>query len=613
MTRFVCAIYRADRGDRIRRVRLVGRETDESWTPTESESDDPVAVAEAAAAWTSSRLQARGMKSLATVCVDADGSVCGWVRPVNPDPRAVLAVAQRSGGEALVSGAEQAYDADNGAAGQMLSPSIDTPGSGELQAVIEPSARGASVEGASVSRVPVIAVRDASVQLFLTFLDGAGVTVGRVQGFWHALSLAWGIHPESPEQAPDEAVVAEQSPLSSVVVVDRACRLVWAWCDDRGLVAAGSILLVHHGAEPVCEPGDVARLASDWLAWGAQLGRAPSRIVLVTPDTLGEEGGLAPQDFGREIARRWSSATVDAAAYEDPMRETLARVLDPGPRPRREVSLDPGVASARRSMVLAVALVAIAAGATGTLMIREAIASSSIQQREFGILGGVLLLATTLLAVWMGARWLRLARRPEEEDAEVMDPRRALVGLSTQPGRKHRAAYRWGGVSLALLGVVAGVFGWRMHARAEEAAQIAATFESKTSRLYLEQGLEPASGGRAVLNMESYLATERQKHATPADVPDPLPILQSLDSIMLVLGTVEPEQTELRSIEVHPVRVQITVRVPDLEPFVAVRESLRDVDSPLTNWTSRQEEVQTREGGETRTVIEAVYTAEWSD
>jgi len=630
---FVCAISRADHGDKIRSVRLVGADGSELWTPSGVALDDPAEAPAEAARWVGERLSSRGVKSLRAICIDSDGAVCGWTRPLTPDARAIEAEVRRSGGEVVLSGTQSGYSDARGGMGELepgggdtLTLDISSPGAGDVE-TLRPVTGHTAGTGPSPERAALLIARDAAVQVFMGWLEREGIHTDRVLSDWHLLAEAW----SSAGPTGQADVVAEMPTVTAAVMIEPRGRLVWSWFDASGLITGGRLALFATDRGPWCSPRDVGRLVADWLGWAAQLGLGPTRVVLITPSSMNEPGEgrdgtradddhLTTASLGELLASRWPGATVDAASFEDPLAESLVRQLarddarDAAPtRVTEAPSPDADrVRSTRRSMVLAAALVLVGAAGTGLWLIQGAVESSRIEQREFGILAGGLLLGGALVSGWLGVRWLGQTRAGPGLDPS-MDPRRSLVGLSARPTRTTRAAYRWGAASLALAGLVSGAFGWRAQRQGQQAASVAAQFQSKANRLYMEQGLEPASGGAAVLNMEAFVSQERQRVLAPSDLPPPRPMLPALDSIMLVLGNNQPEVVELDRIFMTENLVQVYATVPTLDMFVDLRESLRAVDSALTNWSAEQTRLSRRRGGELDDRFRTTFSAAWKE
>jgi hypothetical protein len=441
----VCYLERGPGGSRLKRVRLVGAAFDRSWTaPVAGEigsggggSDGAAAVSavRSAAKWVADTLKGLGTSRLDLVCLDGEGGICTWLSAHNPAPGVVSATIQQS----VLSGSEGA----GGSAGRLIAAGIasGTEGGGGLDSDVsvqalavaeeEPSkglrlslrGRGGDAAGAK-ERFAVLAMRDAPVRVFLDELDGRGIDVISVESIWHALAATWDPGAQQEESA------AVRAPLAAVVMTDPAGKLVWAWSAGGELLAAGQVRLrqvvrreersagAGSAEQALAKPGEgmddepdeisglectgaeVGRIVMDWLAWSAQLGRVPERVLCFGPVTLPDPGnghaqwlgGPTPASLAEGLGRAWGGAQIDAAAHEDPIGATLARLAGVGPLgaqpagaraaaegddPRRELlglSARPGRADKRmyRSMAVGLFAAALLVAATGWQLHRAA-------------------------------------------------------------------------------------------------------------------------------------------------------------------------------------------------------------------------------------------------
>jgi hypothetical protein len=427
----VCYLERGPGGSTLRRIRLVGAAFDRSWSaPVAGEIGSGSGGSEGAAAvssvksgarWVADTLKGLGTSRLDIVCLDGEGGVCTWLSAPSAAQGVVSATIQQS----VLSGGEGA----GGAAGRLLASGIssgsDSAGFGgdvSVQALAiaeeEPGQGlrlpfiGANAQAAGArERFAVLSMRDAPVRVFLDELDARGIDVGVVESIWHALAATWDPGAPRPgEPAPDRA------PVTAVVMTDPAGRLVWAWSAAGELLAAGNLRLRHivrreeRAAAPTgtelavaeagtarriedeepdeisgleCTGAEVGRIVMDWLAWSAQLGRVPDRVIcfgpltLPDPDNAGAQwlGGPTPASLAEGLGRAWSGAQIDAAAHEDPLGATLSRLAGVGPigalppkaendDPRRELlglSSRPGRMDRRMYRWMAVGMLAAAA------------------------------------------------------------------------------------------------------------------------------------------------------------------------------------------------------------------------------------------------------------
>lgn len=266
-------------------LRLLADGVDEAWSaPAPDDPDHPTPLrdlAAAAADWIVERLPARRID---TLCLDVDEARCLWIAAPTREA-AVISAAVRQ---------RRAEWGDDDGAGDLVQPLVEP----------RPSRKGEP--DASDAFAAVLETPDAATKLLLDALDSRGVRVGEALSLWHALA----------SRAGDE--------LTCVVASDRPSRLIWAWGDEGGLVAAGMC------RRPEAAGGDGAaagRLTLDWLTWGAQLGRTPARCI-----TLGELSAV-----GDEVRTRWPNVAIENAESDDPVRELLLTpAIAPGAdNPRR--------------------------------------------------------------------------------------------------------------------------------------------------------------------------------------------------------------------------------------------------------------------------------------
>lgn len=313
----LCYLKRTDRGDVLAGVRLVGAYTDDSWQAPDNAGGEFDAVehvrltAHAAGEWIANALRdAKGARSIDVLCLDVDGSACSWVTAPSEQSAVVSAAYSLAGAD----------ESDVAIAPAELS-------------TIEPMSSIAAGSG-DERRVGLIASPDAVARLVLDELDQRGITVSRVCSLWQILAQAW--DPAGPggdlvhTRLREDRVVATEQPtnaIMAVVMIEPTGKLVWVWSRAGEPIAGGSMRLRTGDSGCSIAPWDVSRLGNDWLAWSAQTGEAPRRVLVVAPD-LDEQAAdeaLSPAAFGTLLASAWPDATIDMAIEEDPLGETLAR------------------------------------------------------------------------------------------------------------------------------------------------------------------------------------------------------------------------------------------------------------------------------------------------
>lgn len=304
MSERACYVERGDGGATLTGLRIIGANADDRWTP--DPADEPAIRAARAAAWIAERLRASGSAPLDALVLDAGAAMCSWISVPTDDPTVVAAACEQS--EML-----PILDRDEGLAGPASAATV--------QVLVEPGTLAAARSGAATSRrLAAFADRDVLARLLIDGLDERAIRIGRASSLLHEIARAW--DPASPAapsaERASERIVATNVPMCAVVVADPAGRLLWSWSSSGALEACGS-MLVGSGVRPE----HISRLAMDWLAWAAQLGRCPARLVCV--GKLDE--GLTLAELGHALARTWGGATVDAVEDDDPIGTTLRRCV----------------------------------------------------------------------------------------------------------------------------------------------------------------------------------------------------------------------------------------------------------------------------------------------
>ncbi|MFI4915412.1 MAG: hypothetical protein ACIAS6_02755 [Phycisphaerales bacterium JB060] len=321
MSERVCYIERDERGDRIRAVRLIGQHAEAVWTSprvdgryaTEADED-----ASAAAEWIAQRLSLDG-DHLGLIVLDTCGAHCGWVQSPTAEAGAVRGAYGR-GSEAIEDDFSSGLDFEEEPEDSEALGARSTP----MEAAIEPL--GAAYESPMGLRVGVLVASDAVVRLLIDALDAQGVVFSGVASLWHA--VGWMASPDDGNSSDSGRVVADSPTVTCGVLVQPEGRLLWAWCRDRTVLAAGSIRLGIHDDGPMVTRQDVARLVNDWVAWSAQIGTSPGRIVISSYDLVDERATgiadtLSAAGVATAIAEAWPEAVLDIDVQEDPVRDVL--------------------------------------------------------------------------------------------------------------------------------------------------------------------------------------------------------------------------------------------------------------------------------------------------
>ncbi len=355
----VCFIERDERGDRIRAVRLVGLHAEAAWTSPRVDGryvSEASEDAEAAAEWIAQRLSIDGDK-LGVIVLDTTGAHCAWVQAATAEAGAVRSAYGR-GGEV----AEDEFDVDFGLEDEAEESDALGARPTPTEAAIE--ALGPAYESESGLRVGVLVAPDSIVRLLIDELDRNGVGFTGVTSLWHL--LGWMASPDGGS-VESSRVVSDSPTVSGGVMVTASGRLLWGWCREDTLLAAGALRLGLHDDGPVVSAHDVARLVNDWVAWSAQVGVAPGRIKISSCELAGERSTgdantLSVPGLASSLADAWPDAVVDVDVFEDPVLEVLRShgttaggELAPG-HAMSSLALRPGRATRRVYQVAGLAL-----------------------------------------------------------------------------------------------------------------------------------------------------------------------------------------------------------------------------------------------------------------
>ncbi len=372
MTSTVAYIERAEGGLTIRSVRLVSRAGEQVWTapPTvtgEAASTGVVLAAE----WIAGEVaRANGAAGPVRLCLDLDGGRCAWLSAPSADHEIVKAAARAAsmdaGGDgAGAAGLGAAWSSEHGEVGVDLTVEALDENGGE-----GPTTKTSAADADRKRRLAVLALPDAPARVLLDELDRLGLDIAMVESLWHAVARAWdpGASIARAPRGSSPDVIEAADPVTACVVVDPAGRLIWAWSRAGRLLAAGvqrlRTLEVARAAPvaPIVDEGgatrrlldpeqtaparvieitraDAGRVVSEWLAWSAQLGLVPSRVVCVGPtdaiasglaegagDGAVDGGGMAA--VGQALAVRWPGAAATVVLDDDPIAATLRRAAE---------------------------------------------------------------------------------------------------------------------------------------------------------------------------------------------------------------------------------------------------------------------------------------------
>lgn len=311
-------------------LRVVSLDDEATWQSPQAEPESAPSDAKAAAEWLAERLSRNG-RAISRLVVDTDGGVCSWVSANDTSPDVIRALV------------EQPFDQDET---QATSRFPEMPGETALELIGETSAHPKKSDQAA-SRLPLLAMPVVPARLLVDELDRLGIRIGEVDALWHVLADAWDPSARaSLGGSKAERVIAETTPVTGIILLDPAGRLVWVW-SRGGTTLAGGTQRLQTVQTTATEPdrlergstrqafvveSDLGRLGTDWLSWSVQLGVAPTRVVIVG-DPARVDDALDAGAIGRVLTRMRPDTPIDIVTETDPVGATLARLAGRGPRP----------------------------------------------------------------------------------------------------------------------------------------------------------------------------------------------------------------------------------------------------------------------------------------
>ncbi|GAB5497136.1 MAG: hypothetical protein Phyf2KO_22160 [Phycisphaerales bacterium] len=327
------AVYveRDPSGQRLVGLRLIGDLQEERYSvPNEA---DALEVVRFAAEWLRARIDATSGGNIGLLCLDPRGAVCSWLDVPGSDASVVrAAVRQKSAGAwgdwTTMPALEAAETVESlvPVGGSSLEPL------GEKQ-LAKSSGQGLIIgrkktddAAAPSRRAAVLALGDLPVKLLIDALDEMKIEVAQVTSLWHAIASAW--DPAGEIREDNDPLVSVSRVDTAVLLVEPDGRVQWAWCDEGELLAAGSAMIEPDAFiddERAREFGS-GRLAMDWLAWTAQLGRSPKRVLCLIDQDEGATPGAGA--FGQAIHSVWPGASLDLLRVDDPILTTFLRLQE---------------------------------------------------------------------------------------------------------------------------------------------------------------------------------------------------------------------------------------------------------------------------------------------
>lgn len=304
----ICYLETTSRGAAPRAVRLTGLHADDRLELGAAPNAELVSEhIDDAAHWIRERLKdsSATSKRLSTLCLDADGSVCAWVRADEAEPGMIQNAIDEIGAAVDPDALESHNTSTLGERFPALPLELD------FQALSDEHTSGGA-------RRAVLGAPDVPAKLLIDRLDAMGIRIDRVESVWHMIARAW--DPGSPHRSSrrdsENVLDAMDNVCACVLCDDERGRVLWTWSRAGTLIACGSMRLDPSAETPIND-AMLGRLATDWLGWGAQLGVSPTRVVCVHADAV------LDTTLGSRLSKHWPSATIDVVSDADPVLTTL--------------------------------------------------------------------------------------------------------------------------------------------------------------------------------------------------------------------------------------------------------------------------------------------------
>jgi hypothetical protein len=603
----VCYIDRDLGGSSIRQVRLVAAGLSRTWTAPAPHSlstaapanDGPGAYlgcATAAAKWIGDTLDSVGLRRLAALCLDADGSVCTWLSAPSDDPAVIQAsiaqAAQDAGtdGNASGLGAGRLLSMAASGGGDTLSIVPDTCvqalSTGQAPDAPSPTPQVANTRNSAKRTSPadafaeargryaVLAVPDAPARVLLDQLDASGISVDAVLSLWHAAAAAWG-PPLSPHEG-DPGTLESDQRTTAVIMIDPVGQLVWSWCLGPNLLAGGTLRLSRL----------MRRLSDDPAAQVIAPGQA-NELARANEPVRANEPARATLDNARRRASDSSStsASADDAAggstgaleftRADAGRlalDFLAWSVQLGTSPDRLVCLaTPNLTDADVSGAPCLARACSRAWPGATI---DAFELDDPVQSTIARIAGLGDDRTALAPLRAGA--------PLDDSGSA-----SLLPLSNRASRANRSMYRFAALGLGLLSVVVALLGWRLHQAAGSALEASGRARNRFTDAVTNGPIKdmpdvanaPGNSGK----LKALEDKVNQMRDSASKVRPPRPVLaEAVRALNAFEGFPQARVTEIDFIAASS--GSINLQVPDAETGPAILTKLRSLPGAL-EWT----------------------------
>lgn len=594
----VCYVERELGGAVIKRLRLVAAGLSRTWTAPDAQtlssavspSEGPgsaLSAVKQGAKWVAETVESVGLKRVAWVCMDAEGSVCAWLSAPSAAQSVIEASIMQAAQDAGAGGGDSAglgagrllamaassglgvggggggAGGGVGMGGMGLGVAPDTSvqalatleedeaevGTGVTRAAARGtvSGRTAKANGTSGGKSPgasgkkhryaVLAVPDAPVRVLLDELDQLGIEVDGVCSFWHAMAHAWDPDRSMGAGAGGDGIVSAAG-ASAVVLVDPAGRLVWVWSgggtEEAGGLLAGGTMRLATISRASAEPG------GEVFIDGSATRRLSEQQVETSLQFTESEAGRLVMDW-------------------------LAWSVQLGRCPRRVICL--ATPTLTDGMV-------VGPGALGRKL-ASAWPGATVDAGSYDDPIG----ATIAKLAGLGSDEGGAARA----QAGVINGRSAIVPLSSRAGRLDKMKYRWAAAGVTLGAVALGALGWQF-GRAGEAAMREAD-AAQAARLELLMGLEPVQAGiskdpKAKDTLETYVQKLREQSAK---IKPPKPVIE--ETVRLLKALEGREGVSVKEFDCNAMfNAKVTLNVPDADTGPSILEKLRGIPGVLP-WT----------------------------
>ncbi len=325
MSARICHVRQARKASSLEAVRLVveslrGSKV-ESWAAPGG-SEFAAQEIESAADWIQAQLSSASDRApgLELLCLDVEGSLCSWVSSPSREGQVLAAVARNFGADPESSSASISPVAVY--AQSQLESSVQAIGLSPAEQPVEDAKAGKTKTVASSHRTPILVSSEAPARLLVDALDRRKVAIAQVASLWQVMAAAW----DPSALRTGGSSKSESAVASASIVVDPAGRVLWAWSIKGVLLAAGAIRSQAADRGDILSAEVAARISTEWLAWSAQVGVSPQRVICIAT-----EGDTSASAFGAALTQAWPGAAVDLQFDEDPILATLqraARVLE---------------------------------------------------------------------------------------------------------------------------------------------------------------------------------------------------------------------------------------------------------------------------------------------